>query len=303
MKIGQYLNKPEYIFRPSQLFRRMWRAVKRGTNEFETVTLPWEIEITVRPNETIGHSIVTLGVYDLGATEVLWRLIDLGETTVDIGANIGYMTSVMAKRVGETGRVFSYEPHSEIYDEFCENKRKWQEINGWYHLESQKVALSNTSGIGTLNVPPHFTENRGVASLLDARCEQIDHACQCPVALATLDDLMNDDHAVAVIKIDVEGHELKVLQGGAKVIMGHVRDIVFEEHGKYPSEVTSYLENCGFKVFRFYKEILGPRLQSPAETPQGALLPWESPNYLATKDPSRAISRMEKRGWQAFSSN
>ncbi|MDT5062885.1 MAG: hypothetical protein QOH63_3344 [Acidobacteriota bacterium] len=282
----------------------MWHTVKRGNNKYEIVALPWETEIKVRPNEVIGHSIVTMGVYDLCVTEVLWRLIDLGETAVDVGANIGYMTSVMAKRVGATGRVFSYEPHPEIYDEFCENKRMWQETRGWQQIESQNVALSNTSGIGTLNMPPHFRENRGVASLLDETNKQADsHACQCPITLARLDDLMNDNYPVSIIKLDVEGHELKVLQGGDKVITHHVRDIVFEEHGGYPSGVTYFLENRGFTLFRFYKGIWGPRLESPAGKLKGSLLPWEPPSYLATKDPSRVTKRMEKRGWQAFSKN
>jgi FkbM family methyltransferase len=304
MNIAQYLNKPEYIFRPSQICRRMWHTIKRENNEYERVALPWKTEINVRPNEVIGHSIVTMGVYDLCVTEVLWRLIDLGDTAVDVGANIGYMTSIMAKRVGKTGRVFSYEPHPGIYEEFCENKRMWQGTCGLPQIESRQIALSNISGIGMLNMPPHFKDNQSVASILDETCEQVaGSAEQCPVILVRLDDIINLEHQIAIIKLDVEGHELKVLQGGSKIITHNVRDIIFEEHKGFPNEASLFLESRGFTVFRLYKELWGPRLEHPGGKPGGHLLPWEPPNYLATKEPMRAIERLKKRGWQAFSDN
>jgi FkbM family methyltransferase len=280
----------------------MRRAIKNVDSLFESVALPWGIEIKVRPNETIGHSIATMGVYDLSVTEVLWRLIDPCEVTIDIGANIGYMTSVMAKRVGQKGKVYSFEPHPEIYQELCENKSWWREAYGWNQIESQNLALSNISGTGSLDIPPHFKENRGVASLRDEMSmPSTGDTSICTVKMARLDDLMNSDLPKAVIKIDVEGHELKVLHGGVEVIR-NVRDIIFEEHNEYPSEVTCFLEDLGFTVFRVHKEILGPRLKFPAGRAKG-LLPWESPSYLATKDPSRARKRMEKRGWRAFAGN
>jgi FkbM family methyltransferase len=304
MSIAEYLNKPEYIFRPTQIYRRM-RYSMRGSNvNFEKVILPWNVEIKVRPNESIGRSIVTMGVYDLSVTEALWRLIDPCETAIDVGANIGYMTSVMAKRVGTGGKIYSYEPHPEIYQELCENKRVWQEGCGWSQIESRCLALSDSSGFGLLNMPPAFTGNRGVASILDDTVSQNnDTSCNCPVALAKLDELVADSSPVDVMKIDVEGHELKVLQGGINVITRRVRDIVFEDHGGYPTEVTSLLESLGFTVFKLYKELRGPRLESPEETLRARTLSWEAPSYLATKDPLRAIKRLEKRGWQSFSGN
>lgn len=245
-----------------------------------------------------------MGVYDLCVTEALWRLIDPGETAIDVGANIGYMTSVMAKRVQETGKVFSYEPHPEIYEELCENKILWQEASGWCQITTQNVALSNASGIGVLGLPSHFSENRGVALLLDEiDAQAMGNPCRCHVTLARLDDLMNDDHPVSIIKLDVEGHELKVLQGGQKVLTRHVRDIVFEEHSNYPTEVTCFLKERGFTVLRIRKEIWGPRLEFPARKPGGPLLPWDPPSYLATKDPLRAMKRMQKRGWQSLANN
>ena len=50
--------------------------------------------------KTIGQSIRTTGLYDLAVSEVLARLIDPGDTVVDAGANVGYMTVLAAAAAG-----------------------------------------------------------------------------------------------------------------------------------------------------------------------------------------------------------
>jgi len=94
MRILNYLNKPEYVFNPGQIYRKLLVEFGRYSNEFETVFLPWGVSIKVRPNEVIGRAILTTGIYDLSVTEVIYLLLDLGETAVDVGANIGYMTRI-----------------------------------------------------------------------------------------------------------------------------------------------------------------------------------------------------------------
>ncbi|MDB9459528.1 FkbM family methyltransferase [Dolichospermum circinale CS-545/17] len=96
----------------------------------------------------------------MSLTEVLWRLINPGETALDIGANIGYMTSIMAKRVGKTGKVFCFEPNLEVYAELCENINNWQQNLGVNNINAQQIALSNHAGSGVLNLT---SENRGEA--------------------------------------------------------------------------------------------------------------------------------------------
>lgn len=106
-KLKLYINRPEYIFRPNQIFQRFFKSNLHQKNEFHSVNLPWglNIKIPTNPNDVVGKAISSYGIYDLSLTELLWRLIFPGETALDIGANIGYMTSIMAKRVGQTGKV------------------------------------------------------------------------------------------------------------------------------------------------------------------------------------------------------
>ena len=58
---------------------------------------------------------------DLAVSEALWRLLDPGALALDVGANIGFMTNLMAWRSGPCGRVLAFEPHPEVFRSLAEN--------------------------------------------------------------------------------------------------------------------------------------------------------------------------------------
>jgi len=61
-------NRPEYIFRPSQLLRRLSMLIKRKKNDFISIKLPWGVEIKVHFEDVIGRSICNSGIYDMPTT-------------------------------------------------------------------------------------------------------------------------------------------------------------------------------------------------------------------------------------------
>ncbi len=89
-------------------------------------------------------------MYDLTVSEAIWRLLDPGAYAVDVGANIGHMTSVMAARVGVTGRVLAWRPHPDIYDELAANVGAWEAEGGGAQVTARQVAFSDRSGTATL---------------------------------------------------------------------------------------------------------------------------------------------------------
>lgn len=309
MHLINYLNRPEYIFRPSQLYHRILRSQSVGTpspnketNPFETVLLPWGVTIKIRPSpsEVVGRSLWAMGIYDLIVTEALWRLIDSGETAIDVGVNIGYMTTIMAKRVGKTGKVLSFEPNPEVYEELTENIKLWQEDLGWHQIHAQKIALSNQSGVGVLSIPQRNREEASLISPTQIRDTQNNESNfkTYTVSLKTLDELLKSGESIGLIKIDVEGHELEVLQGATDLITKQkIRDIIFEEHRGYPSPVTQFLEEHGYTVFRLWKGFWKPLLEPPTKK---RVHQWEPPSYLATIDRARALERFKKRGWSVL---
>jgi FkbM family methyltransferase len=301
VKLLDFLKKPEYIFRPKQLYSRLTYSNKCDTDK--TVLLPWGLKLRVHSNETLGQSLCTLGVYDLSVTETLWRLMDIGEHAIDVGANIGYMTSIMASRVGTRGKVYAFEPHPEIFEELSDNIKLWQELYALHCVEPHRIALSNHAGMGVLREPGHFNENRGVAFLLDAndsegQAKDQDKAREWPVQLNRLDDLIEDKEQIKIIKLDVEGHELEALEGADELISCYVRDIVFEDHGVYPTPAARLLKDLNYTIFRITKGIFKPSLERPDSKIFSSA--WEPPSYLATKDAPRALMRMTKIGWKSL---
>ena len=73
-----------------------------------------------------------------------------------------------------------------------------------------------------------------------------------------------------------------------------VRDIVYEDHGGYPSAVGELLEGYGFRIFLIRKGLRRPLLLDPS-TPR-----YELPNFLATLDPDRALRLASKRGYSVL---
>ncbi|MBA7531310.1 hypothetical protein ES705_23522 [subsurface metagenome] len=235
--------RPENIFRPMKILRRLTREYSKSYNVIEEVTLPWGLKMRVRPYETIGSCIWRLGIDDLCVSESIWRLLDAVECSVDIGSNIGHMTSVIGTRVGQTGKVIAFEPHPWIYKELNVNVRNWAKLSGMGKIITQNIALSDHCGDGLLNIPDDFEKNRGLATLISDNKKTGFNGRVCKVSLKTLGQVIGKTGRIGVIKIDVEGHELEVLKGGAQLINGHAfRDIIFEQTGQFHTPITEFLK-------------------------------------------------------------
>ncbi len=190
--------------------------------DVERVRLPWGLPISIIPKETIGSCIWRAGVYDLCVSECLWRLCDPGEVALDIGANIGHMTSIMALRLGSNGKLISLEPHPVLFGELSHNCSLWRSITSVAEIELYKKAASDQTGYAKLHIPGCFDTNRGVASLEPF---EKDISCTYEVPLTTLEELALTivNRKIGVVKIDVEGHELSTLTGGVWNYLNLVR--------------------------------------------------------------------------------
>ncbi|MEH2411346.1 FkbM family methyltransferase [Nostoc sp.] len=301
------LNKPEYFFRPSQIWQRIQRSTENNViNNFSSVILPWKAQIKVHPDDTIGRAIYMTGVYDLIVTEMLWRLIEQGEIAIDVGANIGYMTSIMAAKVTQTGKVYCYEPHPEIYQELLENITSWQESMGWHNIIPREIAISDKSGSNVLTIPDGFDKNRGLSKIeTNNNVLTINESSLIQksylVSVSTLDKILdlNQSFQIGVLKIDIEGHEFEALNGAKQMISQQkIRDIIFEEHNSNPSLVTNFLQKYGYTIFKAVGGFWGPIICSPESQITGR--DWEPPCYLATINPARVVQRTKAWGWHSL---
>jgi FkbM family methyltransferase len=292
--------KPEYIFRPMQIYRRLVREINKHFHTFEDVALPWGLVIRVRPAEMIGSCIWRVGLYDLCVSETLWRLIDPGDITVDVGANIGYMTSIMALRTGPLGRVIAFEPHPGVYAELKANVNRWTGAIGTGPIVTHCIALSDRSGQGRLAAPDGFDSNRGLAMLISSDDTLNPGQATFTVEIGRLDEIVRSE-AIGLLKLDVEGHETNVLMGAEQLMKRRqIRDIVFESHAHYPTPVHRLLEEQGYQVFKLDVSVFGLKVEVAGVGRRQIRRSVDAPSYLATLAPERALSRLSKKGWAAL---
>ncbi|MGA3068837.1 MAG: FkbM family methyltransferase [Terracidiphilus sp.] len=300
MNLLAALRRPEYVLRPTQIVRRLIYEFGPHSAEYETVRLPWGLPIRVQPNETVGSGIRRLGIHELPSSECISRLIDSGDLVVDVGANIGHMTSIMAMRAGPNGKVIAFEPHPVLFSELQYNIAVWRRNPQAAPIVAHNRALSSHTGVAQLVVPADFEMNHGVCSLA-GNTEANLHGNHFEVAVTTLRAAVDEGKQIGFLKIDVEGHELQVLIGAQDLLtLGNIRDILFEEQRTIPTPVTELLEDSGYTIYRVDGGLLGP-ITASIKTSYSPIIVNDSANYLATRDPSRLLRRTSQRGWMVFS--
>ncbi len=289
--------KPQYVFHPGRAARRLLHRFSNRAPGTRVARLPWGLPLEVDTGDAIGFSIVAGGVFDPCVTETLHRLIDPGDVVADVGANLGYMTSLATTRVGPQGKVLAFEPHPRAYGLLERNVARWRDLGIAGPVELHRVALSDAAGEGTLVAGGSAAFDMAVASLRQEGDALDDgDAATMTVTLARLDEITGTEH-LNLVKIDVEGHEPEVLRGaGGLLARGAIRDIVFEDHDAYPSDATTVVEDAGYELISLDNDLWGLRLIAPER--RGEAPEWPGPSYLATRDLARARQRLSPRGWQ-----
>jgi len=285
--------KPWYVYRPTQILRRLTRFLRKPPEGLVRIALPWGVAIAVNPRETIGQALWTAGIYDLAVSELLYRLTPVGGTVVDAGANIGYMTSLLAARVGPTGRVLAFEPHPMLAELLRRNVDEMARTFPKAPIEVHQVALSDSVGTARLLCPEEFSANQGLGFLSTGG-----DGVQVPTI--RVDDLLGDG-VVAVMKLDVEGHEPAVLRGASRLLgERRLRHVVFEDHHGSESETCQVFRSAGYTLFQVGWSMGGLILADLTAPP--VCSPYEAPSYLATVAPDEAIAAGGPRGWRVFGS-
>jgi FkbM family methyltransferase len=162
--------------------------------------------------------------------EELQRVLALIPTSnavcLDIGANIGFYTLNIARHVGPSGRVYSFEPDPRNAQRLQRNIQ----LNGFESIvQLHRAAMSNREG--TVTFYRSGDDSSGLGSLepvAEANAGKIE------VPATTLDTFLQGAgiDRVDFLKLDVEAHELEVLEGGSQALRAGVfRHILLEFNG------------------------------------------------------------------------
>jgi FkbM family methyltransferase len=148
--------------------------------------------------------------------QALAELIKPGQTVYDVGANIGFFTILCSRLVGPNGKVYAFEPIPENLATLRHNIA----LNGLTNVVVVEKALSSSTGTAGMFVSPWSAFH---SLNVDGASKQDNHgpeAGEIMVETVTLDEFVSAAGVPApdLIKIDVEGAELIVVEGMAHVL-------------------------------------------------------------------------------------
>ena len=188
------------------------------------------------------------GDYEPDLSQVVRRIVKAGDRCVDVGANFGWYTTLLAKLVGPKGHVHCFEPSPRV----AEILRKNISING---LSNQVQVTQAAVGrqAGELSLVTGNASDSGNAHLA-SRGEVGDTV----VAVVALDEILADDFGnIAWLKIDVEGFEEPVLEGAsqllqcspAPVLQIEVNSEALERAGSSRDAILGRLRALGYEFY------------------------------------------------------
>lgn len=154
-----------------------------------------------------GTAPMYFGSYGLLVINAMKRFLKPGDTFIDVGANIGYLSAIAAGLVSTIGQVHAFEPVPQYFDKLDRLAR----TNPEYPIFANALALGSESGTSAVYVTYEPGQNTLVPSYKPNA--EISQTLQVP--LMRLDSYIaaRKISRIALIKIDVEGYEFPVLKG------------------------------------------------------------------------------------------
>ena len=194
----------------------------------------------------VGRSFDLYGEYGEDEMGLLANFVPEGGVVLDVGANIGAHTQFFAQRVGPAGLVAAFEPQRMVFQTLCANIA----LNAFPNVMTFHAGVG--AAPGSIMVPrPDYAQdgNFGGVSLGGEEGE--------PVQVLPLDHV--GVAKVDLVKIDVEGMEVDVLQG-ARGMIAHHRPVLYVENDRREKSpaLLGLLFELGYRVYWHVSPLFNP---------------------------------------------
>src|SRR6516162_8386756 len=202
-RAGENLENVVSSYVTSQEFAARGLLKKTYQEKVELVHFPGFSVFASIDDLAVGNHVLIGRSYDPGVAAVLNRRVKPGMAVVDIGANIGYLTMLLASLVRKSGLVVAVEPNPENI-KLLEASRR---VNGFDQVLVIQAAAGRQTGLLALNV----SRANGMTGELPGKLDGI--FASRPVPCFALDELLPKGRHFNLVKIDTEGAEFNVLIG------------------------------------------------------------------------------------------
>jgi FkbM family methyltransferase len=197
---------------------------------------------------------IYLGMFERSTSRVLKSLVKPGDSVLDIGANIGVHTLLMASLVGANGHVYSFEPtvyaERKLHNNLKHNAESATRVSVFHCFLSDvdqdevpetvysRWPLTDSEGLHSKHLGLPMPTNGAPSRRLDALLQALGNP------------------KISLVKMDVDGFEVQVLRG-ADVLLSQTRPTfvmelspyVLEERGSSLKEFLSFFEPHGYRLF------------------------------------------------------
>ncbi len=214
------------------------------------------------------------------------RYLKPGDTFLDAGANIGLFSIIASEIVGDQGRVLSFEPFGDTFERLTENIA----LNHRKNVTLFQQALSDKVGDSEMTISTDGFDawNSLAVPALGEAFEKV------RIKTNVLDELFRTEEVKPVlIKIDVEGWELHVINGGVEMLTSADAPVLMVEFAESNSRNAGYtckdlynrLEEFGYSLYSF-DDTTNELYEEPVKEY------YSSANLMAIKDLNKVKERI-----------
>lgn len=202
------------------------------------------------PNDIyLGRSMITYGEFSEREWHLLNQLVHPGNIVIEAGANMGSFTVPIAKNVGAGGMVFAFEPQAIVFQQMTANVA----LNDLINVQTFNAGCGSEPGwMNLARLNPQSEMNFGGVSL-----DKIQTDAGIRVRIEKLDDMI-DPPRLNLIKADVEGMELEVLNGAKGLIEQHRPILYLECHAEEAPPLIDFGEALGYDMYWHLPRMFNP---------------------------------------------
>ena len=200
-------------------------------------------------DQFIGNAINEYGEFSEIELSIMNKFIEKNDIVFDIGSNIGAFTIPFAKKVGENGEVFAFEPQPFIFNLLKHNVKlnKLKNVNLFKNgvgerkknIKIDEMDYSSEGNFGGFTLTSKYS---------NSNCGIVKKKKINTVKIIKLDDFLHLEKC-NFVKIDVELMEIDVLKGGKKFLKKYKPILWIENHQEYPNKINKFLQEIGYSSY------------------------------------------------------